>query len=625
MVFGAPYATFPLIQTVTVSSAYSYTWSFYYTNYGGYTPGSPAGSLFAASYYWGGNTAALTYVLNQVNQTTPIVNQGFTIELGSPPSGATSLTLRFDGFSYPTYNVLDLISLTAQGAGTNNSNLITNGDFEVGGYGLNVGDYGYGGTLDGWSTPLGTFDPSPYINATALFVFTSNIGPGPNGNSYSGLSSLVVEGQSVLSISQNVITIPGHQYVLSFFVMFSDADSASLLSVSYQFNTASSGTVLMTQASFPTAPPFWWTQFTYTIIAPASGTLMNLTFAGADIGFGYQIDYITLYDQGVAGAATTVTAPPPPPAIVPNPPGNLVTNGDFELGTLWPWREAGGDNPFPLSAYGAGAFNSIDFGSTTYPCPQGYWCAWFGIPYYDLPLLTTVNVTAGQTYTLSFMYVNYGGYLATEVGETGNYFAASYYYGSSSTATPIVLFSETNITAQTGATLSFNIGPVPSGVTSVSIRFDAYSYDLFIVLDYITLLPAVAGSSSSSAALPPPPSVSSSSAAAPAAGVSSSSAAGAAAGSAVYPSSSSSSSSAAGGGGGSSGLSGGAIAGIVIGSVVGALLLLLCLLFLCLRAGKKDETQEKYPVGETSQQVPSEVSEIRTTDEGVELQPHNSA
>ena len=253
-----------------------------------------------------------------------------------------------------------------------------------------------------WYTPLGTFDSEAGENRTTLGR-SSNLTTiaGPGGFSYDGLHSALFEGGSTLqAIQQTIPVTAGHQYILSFFLMFAAGDTIEGFQAAYQFNTQGSQTTLMTNANFPVQPPFWWTQFTFNLNSGSSDSAVNVTFYGRDPDYGFLLDYVTLYDAGTTGSPTSVTAPPGPPALVPNPSNNQLVNGDFESGSTAPWRMPSGDNPFPINS----SIGSYDFTAKNGAdgCPQGLYCFVFGAPYSSLPLTQTLPIYRSNNYTLSF-------------------------------------------------------------------------------------------------------------------------------------------------------------------------------------------------------------------------------
>ena len=248
------------------------------------------------------------------------------------------------------------------------TNLLINGNFES--------SFGVVNATNGWIAPQGTSDTGAGNSGSlrrygALYTSTP-----PNAFCYDGSYSLLYESGTLnQSVQQTVSITGGHQYLLSFYVMFTDADLSAYFAVTYQHNTESSATTLLTPATFSsgsagTSQPFWWSQFVYTINSPSAANSLTLTFLGSDDEYGFLLDSITLYDAGVSGNSPTATAPPAPPALTPNPSNNILVNGDFESGSLAPWRGLSGDNPYPLSG-GEGAYDFNGYsGHTGISCPQ---------------------------------------------------------------------------------------------------------------------------------------------------------------------------------------------------------------------------------------------------------------
>ena len=633
--FGFPYYSLPIWQTVTgIQSTQNYTFSFEWSTPGGYPRSSAdVGSLLAFSAAWGSNTLTRYWsVVNSTNATASNV----TIQLGVPPSYTTTLWIQFDGFSYASHYLLDFTVLTAAptssaytppASGT--TNLLANGDFET----------AITAVGNGWSTPQGVYDSGLGSTGVALRIDGSPNFTGPSYYSYHGEYALLFEsGYSNLSVTQQVPVTGGHQYIFSFFLQFNDADQYAYFQASYQHNTDPTQTVLLTPASFTrgsaaSQPPMWWSQFTYTIVSPSVATALNITFSGSDPDWGFQIDFATLYDAGVSGLPPTVSAPPPPPALLPDPSNNLLVNGDFESGSVAPWR-ANTDNPYNLTQ-GEGAYDYNHYFAHG-GCPQGVFCYSFGFPYYSLPIWQTVTgIQSTQNYTFSFEWSTPGGYPRSSA-DVGSLLAFSAAWGSN---TLTRYWSVVNSTNATASNVTIQLGVPPSYTTTLWIQFDGFSYASHYLLDFtvLTAVPvnasastAAASSSSSSTSSLSSRSAISSSAARPVspsaqaaytsssstqAAYTSSTAAGASAG-AVASSSSSSS------------LSGGAISGIVIGSVVGAFLLCLAAVFLVGASRKRSNGGEaplkppaRTKLGETSSVGSSRIenSRIENTEE-IELQ-----
>ena len=376
------------------------------------------------------------------------------------------------------------------------ANLIQNGNFET-------------GDFTSWTTPLGVNDTAvsstPRLRVFSYSNLQGGSTPAPNGWAYDGSYSALWESSTLnQSIVQTVQVTGGTQYLLSFFVEFSDADTTSYLQVSAQFNDGSAPVILLTptgqgalqsycSGSAKSYPPFWWSQFTFTVTAPTTASTMNLTFYGYDSEYGFLLDAITMVP---ASGNSQPSAPPATPVV---PSGNLLLNGNFETGSVAPWREAGGDNPFGLSGNtysGEGAYNFNGFaGHSGIPCPEGNYCFTFGAPTYTLPIQQTISVPSGTTsnYTLSFYWYSPGGYNSSNPSDAGSALVVGAGWNTASGAATqgTILFSQYNTTAVSSATsyntASVNVGVPPSGTTSITIQMQGYFYSTYYVVDYIQL------------------------------------------------------------------------------------------------------------------------------------------
>lgn len=375
------------------------------------------------------------------------------------------------------------------------TNLIQNGDFET-------------GSFAPWTTPLGVNDTGlGTTNALSVFSYKNLAGgstAAPNGWAYNGQYSVLWESSTLnQSIQQTVAVTGGTQYLLSFFVQFNDGDTTFYLQASAQFNDGTN-VVLLTptgqgaqqgfcSGSAKSYPPFWWSQFTFTVTAPTSASSMNLTFSGYDSEWGFLIDAVTMYP------ASGNSQPAAPPALPVVPSSNLLQNGNFEDGSVAPWREAGGDNPFGLSGNtysGEGAFDFNGFASSTgIPCPEGNYCFIFGAPAAALPIQQTITVPSGTTasYSLSFQWYAPGGYNASNPSDLGSALqvGAAWNTASSTATSANLLWATYNTTAVTSATsaqtATVTIGAPPSGATSLTIQMQGFFYATYYVVDYVQL------------------------------------------------------------------------------------------------------------------------------------------
>lgn len=378
---------------------------------------------------------------------------------------------------------LSFLSLTSA-----QTNMIVNGNFEA-------------GNLNGWSTPQGVDDAG--IGATQRLRvhnytrYSSQVGPTPWA--YDGFSSLLIESSSLnQSIVQTVTVTGGTTYLLSFYVNFADGDNLQYLRVSAQFNGGTAINLLtptggegaqqgFCSGSQKRQPPFYWSLFTFSITAPSSASSMILTFFGYNAEYGTQIDTISMYP------ASGNSQPSAPAGLSATPSGNLLLNGNFEAGTLQPFSETGGDNPFGISgsAYsGEGAYDFVGYAPASgIACPEGQYCLTFGAPLAPLPVAQTISVPSGTsaTYTLSFYWYSLGGYNNTAgSGDAGSQLVAMAQWGSGAMST---VFSEYNTTAVTSSTqyntVSVSLGVPPAGTTSLTIQLQGFFYATYYVVDYV--------------------------------------------------------------------------------------------------------------------------------------------
>lgn len=384
-----------------------------------------------------------------------------------------------------------LVSILALSAGQ--TNLITNGNFEA-------------GSFSGWTTPLGVNDTG--IGASnRLRVFSDGTAAAPNGWAYDGVYSALWESSSLNQSLVQTVTVTGNtQYLLSFFVNFADGDTTAYLRVSAQFNDGSSPIVLLTptggegaqqsfcQGSQGAQPPFWWSQFKFTVTAPSSATSMTLTFYGYDSEYGFMVDTITMYP------ASGNSQPSAPPALPVVPATNLLINGNFETGSLQPWQSTMGDNPYGLftnSPYsGEGAYDFVGFAPKSgIPCQEGNYCFTFGAALAPLPIQQTIAVPSGTSasYSLSFYWYSLGGYNVSNPQDAGSQLVVltGWSNGNSAASSLTPVFQEYNTTAVTSATsyntVNINLGVPPSGTQALTLQMQGYFYATYYVVDYVLL------------------------------------------------------------------------------------------------------------------------------------------
>ena len=104
-----------------ISPANNYTLSFMWYTPGGYNASQASDSGSAFLFSWGWNSNSLSTAFSQYNNTAATSPATVTVQLGTPPSGTTSLTLRYDGYFYQTEYVLDYVVLTAATSSAPNS------------------------------------------------------------------------------------------------------------------------------------------------------------------------------------------------------------------------------------------------------------------------------------------------------------------------------------------------------------------------------------------------------------------------------------------------------------------------------------------------------------------------
>ena len=199
-------------------------------------------------------------------------------------------------------------------------------------------------------------------------------------------------------------------------------------------------------------------------------------------------------------AATGNSAPAAPPALPVTPSNNLLLNGDFETGSLQPWRETGGDNPYGLTGntYSAeGAYDFVSYApSSGIACPSNNYCYTFGAALAPLPIQTTVAVPSGTSanYSLTWTWYSPGTYNSSDPNDVGSQFlvgAVGNTNNNQATSGAILwaVYNTSVSNVASPATVTVNIGVPPSGTTSLTIQMQGFFYAVggWYTLDNIQL------------------------------------------------------------------------------------------------------------------------------------------
>jgi hypothetical protein len=142
---------------------------------------------------------------------------------------------------------------------------------------------------NGWSN-------SPPTNSSNLNVFANGSGPGSahGGTHYLAFQSAVTDGTQDC-LNQTFSTIPGHQYVMTFWVALTTPNSGSQYGLGPEWDAGGAMDVIMGTSAFyyhPTnSSPVPYTFFSFTETASSNSTLVY--FHGADATGAVLLDDVT--------------------------------------------------------------------------------------------------------------------------------------------------------------------------------------------------------------------------------------------------------------------------------------------------------------------------------------------
>ena len=274
--------------------------------------------------------------------------------------------------------------------GSSGTNILTNGDFESG--------------TTGWGS-WGSGKSSVDVTTAVKLDGTNSLKVVTNSSS-ANIWSVQVQ-------SPAVTLIPGHQYEISFFVK-SEGDGAVRLSfgdtnqMSIQYPSLKADNAAATTATSTT-----WKQVTYSTstIYSASGT-DKFTAVGSSMQFRldfgkvanmtYYLDHVTVVDLDAA-------------------PANIITNGDFETGSLTGWSGWGNSSSRAVSAQGDGYGGSGYAMVLTNPTAAQYYSA-------QQVYTLSAALVQGASYNLTFMVkANTAADLQVEIQNAS--YAGDYYGG----------------------------------------------------------------------------------------------------------------------------------------------------------------------------------------------------
>jgi hypothetical protein len=172
-------------------------------------------------------------------------------------------------------------------------------------------------TIPGWTVvgPTGTnvgIVSTTFVQNGVAFVAQDGV----QWLDLTGLNSNSTEG-----VSQNVSTISGHTYQLSYFI--GNTTGGGIFGMTSTVNVSITGVAPFSDTNSTVSPSTQnWQQFTHTFVATGATTTLMFTNADPASDNDNGLDNIVLTDQGVAGAV-------PEPASAA-----LVVSGLFGLGIL---------------------------------------------------------------------------------------------------------------------------------------------------------------------------------------------------------------------------------------------------------------------------------------------------
>ena len=159
-------------------------------------------------------------------------------------------------------------------------NLIVNGGFET-------------GDFSGW-----TLLPDPIVHDEWTLVTSANYGITPyEGTYFATFSNYAYEGAS--GFDQTVATVPGQNYVLSFWYTTSPDASAN-----NQFTVTWDSTTLVNMTDFASLNGIW-ENFTFTVTGTGSDTV---TFSGFENSYADGLDDVTLNPRSIPEPSSLVVA-----------------------------------------------------------------------------------------------------------------------------------------------------------------------------------------------------------------------------------------------------------------------------------------------------------------------------
>jgi hypothetical protein len=359
-------------QTIATTPGQTYTLSFWLENQ------SSGPNDFSA--IWNGQT-----LLSLGNAAA----FGYTEYSYTVTATSSSTVLEFAARQDPSHWDLDNISLSTS-APTDPSqpsgpNLVVNGNFAT--------DSFSGWTLGGNDAPDPVYGPQIYINTTGEGGSTHAAAMGSSGSNG--------------TISQTIATTPGQTYTLSFWL-------ESQSSGPNDFSAIWNGQTLL---SLSNAAAFGYTEYTYTVTATSSSTVLE--FAARQDPSHWDLDNISLTANGTSSSTptaiqTAVLNPNTDPTVTLKgtaPAGSTVTvsdGGSTPLGTTTAsgtgtWSFTTPD--LPAGSYVFTATDARTAGTSTFdvtlPAPPATPAISTGVANADESVTLTGTAPAGSTVTMS--------------------------------------------------------------------------------------------------------------------------------------------------------------------------------------------------------------------------------